>query len=112
MRNIDRIWENMEEGDKHIIGIIMNRVVEIGDIALTKKGDINREILTMKGTDRRIEVTEGKKETVQGGMNIALVDIVMKDLEGMIGRDIGKDKRMEREDKGEVLFKVDIHHII
>ena len=60
-------------------------------------------ILVMKGTGRKIEDMEGKTEIVQDVMkDIALIDIVMKDLEEMIGMVIGKDKKMGREDKGEV----------
>ena len=96
------IWENMEGGDKHIIGI-MSRLIETGDIVLTEGGDMNRGIQVMKGTGRKIEDLEGKTETVQDVMkDIALIDIVMKDLEEMIGMVIGKDKKMGREDKGEV----------
>ena len=103
MKNIDSTGENMDRKDKRIIGIITDKVEDIGDTVLIGRGDMNRGMVAMEDQYRRIEDIQGKKETVQGIiMSIVLIGIVMKDLEGMKGMDIGEDKRMEREDKGEV----------
>ena len=100
--DIDKTMGDIEGENKYMEGI-MNKTLEAGVTAHTGRGIMNKGIVIMRDIDKKIENIEGGNRIMtEALMTITQIDLVLKEEEGIIGKDFGEDRGIGREGKGEM----------